>query len=67
MAKTRYKESMQEEVRGVKVQWWKVIWKLENRLNIRNFFSLLLENKILTWDNDKNKVGEVLIGVFHVR
>jgi hypothetical protein len=45
-AKTGYQASIEEEVRGEKLWWCKVIWKSDNPLKIRILLWLALANGI---------------------
>jgi len=39
-------------IEEVQTKWWfNAIWKWFSPLNVKLFFWLVLENKILTWDN----------------
>ena len=53
-----YEEKISEGVEEERRWWWKIVWKMHTPLKIRIFLCLVLERKILTWDN-KEKMNWV--------
>jgi hypothetical protein len=46
--------------------WWSTLWKSKCLLKTRIFVCIVMENKVLTWDNGKKQVGRARIDVLCV-
>jgi hypothetical protein len=53
--KLGYASKFSEEQGAMRLWWWKAVWKLVFPLKTRIFLWLVLENKVLMWDNGQKR------------